>query len=48
VSQAVIDQIDDEARAEIAHALQVAEAAPWPQAGGAYEDVQSTGEAMWQ
>lgn len=48
VSQAVVDQIDSEARAEIEHALQVAEAAPWPQAGAAYEDVQSAGTAMWQ
>jgi pyruvate dehydrogenase E1 component alpha subunit len=48
VSQAVIERIDDEARAEIEHALRVAEAAPWPQAGAAYEDVQSAGAAMWQ
>ena len=48
VSQAVIDRIDAEAQAEIEHALQVAEAAPWPEASAAYEDILNTGAGMWQ
>ena len=43
-----IDLIDGEAQAEIERALQIAQAAPWPQASAAYEDVQSTGAGMWQ
>ncbi len=43
-----IERIDAEAKAEIERALQVAQAAPWPQASAAYEDVQSTGAGMWR
>ncbi|MBS0316595.1 MAG: thiamine pyrophosphate-dependent dehydrogenase E1 component subunit alpha [Proteobacteria bacterium] len=48
VAQAEIDRIIDAARAEIAHALAAAEAAPWPEAGAAYEQVQDTGAGMWR
>ncbi|WHZ12882.1 MAG: acetoin dehydrogenase E1 component alpha-subunit [Burkholderiaceae bacterium] len=48
VSQAEIDRIVEAARAEIAHALEVAEAAPWPEAGAAYEQVQNTGAGVWR
>jgi TPP-dependent pyruvate/acetoin dehydrogenase alpha subunit len=34
-----IDAIDRAAQAEIDHALAVAEAAPWPEAAAAYEDI---------
>ncbi|MEO6971799.1 MAG: thiamine pyrophosphate-dependent dehydrogenase E1 component subunit alpha [Rhodoferax sp.] len=43
-----IELIDAEALAEIERALQIAQAAPWPLASAAYEDVQSTGAGMWQ
>ncbi len=48
VSRQSIDLIDAEAQAEIERALQIAQAAPWPQASAAYEDVQSTGAGMWR
>ena len=48
VGQQVIDRIDAEAQAEIERALQVAEAAPWPEVGAAYEDILNTGAGMWQ
>jgi len=48
VAQAVIDAIDREARAEIEHALRVAEAAPWPDAAAAYADVMTSGAGVWR
>ena len=48
VAQAEIDPIIDAARAEIDHALAAAEAAPWPEAGAAYEQVQNTGAGVWR
>ena len=47
-TQADIDVIDREAQAEIAHALQVAEAAPWPEASAAYEDIMNSGAGVWR
>ena len=46
--QAEIDAIDREAQAEIALALQVAEAAPWPEASAAYEQVMNSGAGVWR
>ena len=48
VDRQAIDLIDTEARAEIERALKMAEAAPWPHASAAYEDVQTTGAGTWQ
>ena len=48
VGRQVIDRIDAEAQAEIERALQVAEAAPWPEVSAAYEDILNTGAGMWQ
>ena len=47
-TQADIDVIDREAQAEIAHALRVAEAAPWPEASAAYEDIMNSGAGVWR
>jgi pyruvate dehydrogenase E1 component alpha subunit len=43
VAQAELTKIVDAAKAEMAAARKDANAAPWPQAGVAYEDVQDTG-----
>jgi pyruvate dehydrogenase E1 component alpha subunit len=43
-----IDRIDQEAQAEIAHALQVAEAAPAPLPAQAYEEVMNSGAGVWR
>jgi TPP-dependent pyruvate/acetoin dehydrogenase alpha subunit len=43
-----IDAIDRAAQAEIEHALQVAEAAPWPEAAAAYEDIMNSGAGVWK
>jgi len=43
-----IDAIDAAARAEIDHALAQAEAAPWPEASAAYEDITDTGAGVWR
>ena len=40
--------IDGEALAEIARALAAAEAAPWPAASAAFEDVVSSGAGQWR
>jgi pyruvate dehydrogenase E1 component alpha subunit len=48
IAQAVLDAIDAEARAEIERALLAAEAAPWPDASAAYEDVMNTGAGVWR
>ncbi len=47
-TQAEIDAIDHAALAEISDALEVAEAAPWPLAGDAYQDIMNTGAGVWQ
>ena len=47
-TQAQIDAIDVAARAEIAAALAVAEAAPWPQVAAAYTDIADTGAGVWK
>ena len=47
-TQAEIDAIDHAALAEIRDALEVAEAAPWPLAGDAYQDIMNTGAGVWQ
>ena len=47
-AQAEIDAIDRAARAEIEGALRSAEAAPWPSAAAAYEDVLDTGAGVWR
>ena len=43
----VLDAIDDEAQAEVEAALAAADAAPWPEAGAAFTDVQTTGAGQW-
>ena len=48
IAQAALDVVDAEARAEIESALLVAEAAPWPDASAAYEDVMNTGAGVWR
>ena len=45
---AEIEAIDRAAQAEIEHALQVAEAAPWPEAAAAYEDIMNSGAGAWR
>lgn len=47
VSSADIAAIDADVKAEIDAALQTAEAAPWPVAGDAYEDIMTTGAGVW-
>ena len=47
-TQEQIDAIDREALAEIDAALQAAEAAPWPEAGAAYEDIMNSGAGVWK
>jgi acetoin:2,6-dichlorophenolindophenol oxidoreductase subunit alpha len=43
-----IAAIDREAQAEIDHALHVAEAAPWPEASAAYDDIMNSGAGVWR
>lgn len=47
-SAAALDAVDAEARAEIEAALAVADAAPWPEAAAAFEDIVTTGAGSWQ
>ena len=47
-TQAEIDAIDQAALAEIRDALEVAEAAPWPLAADAYQDIMNAGAGVWQ
>ena len=47
-TQAGIDAIDQAALDEIRNALEVAEAAPWPLAADAYQDIMTTGAGVWQ
>ncbi len=46
--QADIDAIDAAAQAEIAHALEVAEAAPWPEVADAYQEIMNSGAGVWK
>jgi pyruvate dehydrogenase E1 component alpha subunit len=48
VEGAAVDAVDDAARAEIERALAQAEAAPWPEASAAYEDIMDTGAGVWR
>jgi acetoin:2,6-dichlorophenolindophenol oxidoreductase subunit alpha len=48
VAAAEIDAVDAAARAEIDNALALAEAAPWPEASAAYEDIMDTGAGVWR
>jgi acetoin:2,6-dichlorophenolindophenol oxidoreductase subunit alpha len=48
VAHAEIEAIDRAASAEIAHALELAAAAPWPSASAAYEDVMNSGAGVWR
>ena len=48
VTQGDIDAIDREAQAEIDSALQAAEAAPWPEASAAYDDIMNSGAGVWK
>jgi TPP-dependent pyruvate/acetoin dehydrogenase alpha subunit len=47
VAPARIDAAMAEARAEIASAIATAGAAPWPDPGAAYTDIQDTGAGRW-
>ena len=47
VAAATLDAIDAEAQREVEAALAAAEAAPWPDAGAAFTDVQTTGAGQW-
>jgi TPP-dependent pyruvate/acetoin dehydrogenase alpha subunit len=42
-----LDALDDEATAEVQAALDAADAAPWPEAGAAFTDIQTTGAGTW-
>jgi len=46
-ARAALDAIDAQASAEVAQAMQTADAAPWPEPAGAYTDIQTTGEGQW-
>ena len=43
-----VDAIDREAQTEIDRAMQVAEAAPWPEASAAYDDIMNSGAGVWR
>ena len=43
-----IDAIDQAAQAEIDEAMRVAEAAPWPEASAAYDDIMNSGAGVWR
>lgn len=45
---AVLERIEREAEEEVNAALKAADAAPWPQAQAAFEDVQTTGAGTWR
>ena len=47
VSKAEIAKIQAEVQAEVKKALEVAAAAPWPDKGGAYTDIQDIGSGRW-
>ena len=43
-----LDAIDRAAQAEIDEALRAAQAAPWPEAAAAYDDIMDTGTGVWR
>jgi pyruvate dehydrogenase E1 component alpha subunit len=47
-SAAELETIDRDAADEIAAAVRAAEAAPWPEAAGAYTEIQDTGAGRWR
>jgi TPP-dependent pyruvate/acetoin dehydrogenase alpha subunit len=47
-SAALLEQIERQAEEEVAAAVAAADAAPWPQAQAAFEDVQTTGAGTWR
>jgi pyruvate dehydrogenase E1 component alpha subunit len=47
-SAALLEQIEREAEEEVAAAVAAADAAPWPEASAAFEDVQTTGAGTWR
>ncbi len=47
VAAAALDAIENAARDEVDTALAIADAAPWPDAGAAFTDVQTTGAGQW-
>jgi pyruvate dehydrogenase E1 component alpha subunit len=47
VAAAALDAIENAARDEVDTALAIADAAPWPEAGAAFTDVQTTGAGQW-
>ncbi|MFP5406414.1 MAG: thiamine pyrophosphate-dependent dehydrogenase E1 component subunit alpha, partial [Gammaproteobacteria bacterium] len=47
IDEAAIDAVMREARAEVTAAIASADAAPWPQASAAFEDIQDTGSGRW-
>jgi len=47
ISATDLGKMIDEAKAEMAAARKEANAAPWPEAGVAFEDVQDTGAVAW-
>lgn len=48
ISASAIDTVDAQALAEIASAVQAAEAAPWPDVAQAYEDIMDSGAGVWK
>jgi pyruvate dehydrogenase E1 component alpha subunit len=42
-----LDAIDAAAQAEVAQAMQTADAAAWPDPAGAFTDIQTTGDGQW-
>ena len=47
ITDTAIASVDAEIKAEIDAALKTAEAAPWPEAADAYEDIMTTGAGLW-
>ena len=47
IEAAALDAIENAATAEVEAALATADAAPWPEAGAAFTDVQTTGAGQW-
>jgi TPP-dependent pyruvate/acetoin dehydrogenase alpha subunit len=48
VATSTLDAIDAESHAEVQAALAAADAAPWPEPGAAYTDVQTIGAGQWR
>ncbi|MDI3383844.1 thiamine pyrophosphate-dependent dehydrogenase E1 component subunit alpha [Xenophilus aerolatus] len=47
IDAAALAAVENEAHAEVDAALAAADAAPWPEAGAAFTDVQTLGEGQW-